>query len=195
MSNNTPDLTRVIPSDENPDRDAIHVAVVPMICNEDYMEPGAPVRLAFNSKDRIVNANYGGGIGIISPWMTERSINMRAGDKVWVLLNPGSIIGLRHDWTHPALDTPAKELSEAEAWLDAFAERWGFDYNHMIAVATNPSKKGDYGDRCIVAHDHDLHSAGELGHEHGEFWHWIEVLTGKKYDTEHRELVGWSCSC
>lgn len=48
----------------------------------------------------------------------------------------------------------------------------------------------------ITAIDRDIHSWHEIGTEEtGEFWRNLEIVTGKKFDGEHRENTYFSCSC
>jgi hypothetical protein len=177
-------------------RDAIHIAVVQMICGEDYISAGDHVFIQPGTTDTILTKDkcYGeaGQIGIVDPFLTEYDI--KKGDRVWVFLYPNTVTGLRHEWTHPAF-TEAERIintaSESELWLRQFAARWGFDYSNMIEVGENPDSGWGY----ITALGHDLHSVGELGEDHALFWYHLEQFTGKKFDESHRDKVGWSCSC
>lgn len=134
-------------------------------------------------------------IGIVDPFIgtdpNSRLWQIEKGARFWIFLHPNTVTGMRHHWQHPLIDQPAQGSSEAERWLRAFAERWGFDWDELIGVATNPTEQRDY----IVARGTDLHSAFELGDEHAEFWQNLAVFTGRTYDAPHREKVVWSCSC
>ena len=175
----------VLPKGHQFTRDAIHVAVMPVIAGEDYMHRGDKVKIKFGTTNVVLSDEYNDDdyLGIIDPFLPERTI--REGDAIFVFLRPGTITGLRHEWTHLILDCEPASLSEAEIWLHEFAERWRFDYEEMIREAM--SKDG-----CIVARGRDLHSAGELDHgEEERFWECIKSLTGKDKD----ESVSWSCTC
>jgi hypothetical protein len=50
---------------------------------------------------------------------------------------------------------------------------WGFIFNELIAAGTT-------GNEWIIGCGIDLHSKDE---------------PGKTFDEDHRESVGWSCSC
>ena len=91
--------------------------------------------------------------------------------------------------TTPYLIRVQQRASEAEAWLRAFAERWHFNYDEMIAGGLEE-------EGYVVAMGRDLHYASELdpGDEEA-FWRNIQILTGKKFDPVHRQRFGWSCSC
>lgn len=106
---------------------------------------------------------------------------------------------MRHEWQHPdfANELPVNEQahdktlekSQAEAWLRAFASKWCFNYDDMIARA-----KIEEG--YVVAKGIDLHSASDLDPgDEDQFWRNIEILTGSTFDHDHRRNFAWSCSC
>jgi hypothetical protein len=186
-------------------RDAIHIAVLPVVCGEERgLQPGEAVTLAHGTSDVAIRArdDYGlmRSIGIVDPFIAlhqdaDKSGNVRwnvkKGERFWLFLHPNSVTGMRHHWQHPAVDRPAEVRSDAEAWLHRFAEKWGFDYETLIRVADNPTGDWDY----ITAHGNDLHSTSELGEDYDLFWQNLALLTGRTYDVAHKERVHWSCSC
>lgn len=191
----------------NEQRDAIHVGIVPCVTGKEYMRPGEPVRLAYGTTNVILPAEYGGDIGIIDPWLKWEHCREQ-GSKVYVMLKPGTITGLRHHWTHPAFDSPQVAVSEAEKWLRLFASKWDFRYDEMIEIATKGSIKSkielpaslglspvEFDADHITAHGVDLHSAHELGEDYELFWQNLEALTGQTFGDEHRSKVGWTCTC
>jgi hypothetical protein len=175
-------------------RDCIHIAVLQVEVGEDYLGPGDKVNFIYGSKAIVKRADpvYGlKHIGIIDPFLggDGKYRGLKKGDKVWMFLNPGSITGLRHDWSHPEIDAEVKVVNEHEDWLRKFADRWNFNYDEMIAEA-----KGKQG--CIVARGKDLHGSSDL--DSGDetlFWYHLEKLTKKEFDEKHREEFCWSCSC
>lgn len=170
------------------ERDAIHIAVMPVILDED-LRPGCPLRIVFGTENHVVDA-YTGGVGILDPFL--RGYEIRKGSKCWMFLYPNSITGLRHNWHHPLIDKPITNMSEAEKWLRNFASRWNFNYDEMIAAATN---RDDDDHHYVTAGGIDLHSAGELGEDHDLFWEHLEKLTNEQFDEHHRNSFIWSCSC
>ncbi len=74
-------------------RDAIHIALAPVIADHD-MWPGAHIgptsRGTFGEEcDRCA--------GIADPFRNDR---IEKGDRIWIMLYPGSISSLRHVFTH-----------------------------------------------------------------------------------------------
>ena len=169
-------------------RDAIHIAVLPVIVAED-MYAGEKARLVYGTTNMVRRGDGNDGdreIGIIDPFLTETA---EQGDKVWLFLYPQTITGLRHDWTHPAIDNPPAPASESECWLRSFADKWNFDYDEMVRAAI----EGE--DSFITARGTDLHESGELGEDLSLFWQHISELTKKTFTEEHKSKVIWTCSC
>lgn len=180
--------------DRNAQRDAIHVAILPVVAGDDHMWPGSKIRLVYGSNEVVKgNAEYGNADGIVDPYLETAP---RKGERFYMWMMPNTITGLRHDWTHPKVDASFPTVTnEHEEWLRQFADDWNFSYDELIAQASSPNKGGRY-DRYIVAQGIDLHSAGDLGDGVAdEFWKHLEALTEQKYGDDHRQSFGWSCTC
>lgn len=88
----------------NEKRDAIHIAVEPVIaaCNlraGDHVGLGADGRATWDVPDEDL-------VGIVDPYL---QVVVKAGDRFWLLLYPNQITSLRHVWEHrlfPASDAP-----------------------------------------------------------------------------------------
>lgn len=96
-------LGRIIPGSAPYIRDAIHIAVVPVIADEE-LKPGTKVRLVdikVGLHDVAIAANERPYLGVVDPYLQS---SVQRGERFWLYLNPGSIRGLRHEWTHPAFD-------------------------------------------------------------------------------------------
>lgn len=182
-------------------RDAIHIAVIPLIAGEDLY--GGAVQLKVGTKNvalRAKDSYYGGeSIGIVNPWHPASQGDyenvVRKGEAFYCLLNPGSVTGMRHHFQHPVFDSEPVEMSDSESWLRQFAQEWNFDFDELIKVGVNVQKATDRWQYWITACGRDLHSAGELGEDCDLFWYHLERHTGKQVDKDKRELLGWSCSC
>jgi hypothetical protein len=88
---NPPEVGKLAP--ETAFRDAIHVAVAPVIAST-ILQPGEHVGYHNGKSDKTMPA-----IGIVDPFLTEP---VQKDEKFWLFLYPGSITSLRHVWTHNA---------------------------------------------------------------------------------------------
>ena len=80
-------------------RDAIHVAVVPMIAAE-RLRPGQHVCFAAEGNYELASGlPQKGNLGIVDPFLTE---DVLKGQQFWMCLYPNTVTSLRHQWTHPA---------------------------------------------------------------------------------------------
>lgn len=90
--------------DETDRRDAVHIALAPVTAAQALL-PGQRVEL--NGKGEATFATE--GIGIVDPFLQEP---VKKGDRFWLMLLPGTITGLRHQWTHPAFAPKIPTLKE-----------------------------------------------------------------------------------
>lgn len=175
-------------------KDAIHIAVVPLVAGED-LYVGRKIKLKFNTNDIAMDATYDedNAFGIVDPFLDEYCV--KKGEKFYGLLFPGTVTGMRHEWQHPKFNVPKKELTESEAWIRDFCDRWKLNYDELITQALSD---GDYNkdyERYVVAQGRDLHTKKELGEDHDLFWEHLEKMMSKKFDETHRNGMGWSCTC
>ena len=82
--------------DDTAGRDAVHVAVEPVVAG-DRLSPGQHI-------GRLSDGTYGIGrdvqpLGIVDPFL-RRPVS--PGQRFYLFLYPRTITGLRHVWTHPA---------------------------------------------------------------------------------------------
>jgi hypothetical protein len=92
MSQNCPNLGKLIDGDER--RDAVHIAVAPVEAAQ-RLTPGQHVGL---SDDGRAIAS-GVPIGVVDPFLTTA---VEPGQRFWLFMYPNTITSLRHVWTHPA---------------------------------------------------------------------------------------------
>jgi hypothetical protein len=76
-------------------RDAIHVAVVPVRAGH-AMRCGDAVTV-YDGEAFLASPDK--AVGVIDPFLTDV---VAKGDRVWLLLKPGTTTNLRHSWTHPS---------------------------------------------------------------------------------------------
>lgn len=77
-------------------RDAVHVAIAPVRCGTTAgLMPGARVKVAGQWAYGVID---GISIGIVDPFLESP---VQYGKWFYVIMLPGTITGLRHDWSHP----------------------------------------------------------------------------------------------
>ncbi len=165
-------------------RDAVHVAVAPVIASE-KLSPGDHVRVKGDG-----SAALGGDtVGIVDPFLRAA---VKRGQRFFLFLYPGTITSLRHDWAHPAFaDAPTVEAVDpaevrrlSESWLREFCANDGDapDYDSLIQAAENWG-----GEEYLTIRGMDAH-----GKIPDEVWSHVKVVTGieGKGQPEY-----FSCSC
>lgn len=184
--------------DGSEERDAIHVAVLPVVAAEDLI-CGEIVGLTTEG----TAYESAPGIGIVDPYLRR---GVKKGERFYLFLYPGSITSLRHDWTHPAVvsvsvQTPEDDAEKAQSkeWLEAFADRLFSYYGKRFEEYPDEEPETEYGTRLDL-----LLSQAEDGHfptdiEYGdnvtpdaEFWTHYERYTGRKVEDKPTRF---SCSC
>ncbi len=194
--------------DDKQKRDAIHLAVIPVIAGE-YLCPADNVFV-------IDDTAYGAssveqGIGIVDPFL-DRAVDK--GEHFWLVIYPRTIKSLRHVWTHPDLpdelgtpsvsidEVPAGIISsrktESEKWLRKFcagADCPGYEkVIELIDTGTLPNPDPVYYKNGGTYAKEYLHFNGDDAHGEipSEFWGHVEIVLGRKvkYHSQY-----FSCSC
>lgn len=158
---------------ESATRDAIHIAVAPMIATEN-LRPGQHVGL---SGDEEHAAAVKDTIGIVDPYLRAP---VKPGDRFFLFLYPNTVTGLRHQWQHPAF---TGEKAASEKWLRDYAEENYADYNDLLAGATS-------GDGYTFGMNLDNYPD-----ENHILWTHVENITGKRFSHKHKSGAYFSCSC
>jgi len=124
-------------------RDAIHVAVAPVIAAE-TLAPG--MHIGFVSGNTEIVGTFCEPIGIVDPFFKGTILK---GQKFYMYLYPQSITSLRHEWTHPAFEPgyvppPKVDTSKtvAEEWLRDFFERLGQTFDAGISALEDGLEDG-----------------------------------------------------
>ena len=182
---------------QNPDhdaqRDALHVAVAPVVARME-LKPGDRVNEAGELSTHPV--------GIVDPFLEQP---VKFGETFWLCLFPQTVTGMRHHWLHPSFPNPSFPNpsfpfteEESTAWLKEFAKERDLNYSEMILAATHkhvdsfPLK--DSAGLSTYNDGKHLHFSGSdaYGEIPTEFWDHIENLTGKPCTMRAKYF---SCSC
>lgn len=170
----------------HPKRDAIHIAIVPVILDDGYFSPGIKVKLAPQGGGvvRPVTCYDEKGIGILDPYHEGR---FKKGDVVWCFMHPNSTRGIRHDWSNPDVDEFKPACNKHELWLKNFADRYGMNFERMIRIARKPEVVGGEIQDWIIANAVDLHNRKELDKgDEDLFWSHLEKFTGDVFTKNTR---------
>ena len=190
MSNPQTKLGTLITADDV-QRDAIHIAVAPVIATEP-MSPGEHIMLLEKDNyERVCLAsNAKLGIGIVDPFLRQ---TVALGQRFYMFLYPNTITGLNHVWTHPAFKevefnqilNRMDGVDESREWMRKFAGEYHTDYKEILDAAKDWLDYGDYkieGGRFEGAH------AGK------EFWRHYARITRTEVPEDKQESF-FSCSC
>lgn len=165
--------------DETAGRDAIHIAVEPVTCDE-IVYPSQHV--GFLNGKAITKGTL---VGIVDPFLSSP---VQPGQKFWLLVYPRTITSLRHVWEHPEFEH--KDLRTAfeksQYWLMNFADGIDESYENVMSVADSHQVKGAYGDYISQGHRFDGEETPD------EFWDHYAIVRGVA--TPVRASF-FSCSC
>lgn len=169
--------------DDSQKRDAIHLAVIPMV---------APVRLRPGQHVDKHGNPTGDCVGIVDPFVMLKHIE--PGDRFWLVIYPRVITSLRHVWSHPAFEEEAagaRPSAESEEWLHRYADQVDADYGKIMDVAKTHcrTERGHYPDYLSDG------SKWEGESTPAEFWNHFENVTGLKPDMKYGTPSFFSCSC
>lgn len=183
--------------DDKQKRDAIHLAVEPVIAGQ-VLSPGMHITVengvAFRTEE-------GEGLGIVDPFLTQK---VKKGERFWFVMYPRQVHSLRHVWTHPAFadeaGTRATSISkvDSERWLREFCQSSDCpDYQvvmELIDKGTLASRDEEYYDVGGRIDEDYLHFSGLDAHGAipPEFWVHAENVLGRKLEFHPPHF---SCSC
>lgn len=185
-----------LPIDSSVGRDAIHLAVEPVVALE-TLAPGQDVGLTQGGA-----ASWANHVGIVDPFLKRK---VRKGERFLLVVYPRQITSLRHVWTHPAfadVDTPKTDTdaskAASEAWLRNFCDNNDCPgYESMMEIISNPdgvqlSDEEYYGKSYIDGDYIHISGADAHGTIPDEFWDHAEIVLGQR--VKHRASY-FSCSC
>ena len=94
----TPNLGETPAADAR--RDAVHVAVAPVVAGEDT-EAGDHIVL-LDGQFLPTPSHNPAAIGVADPFRRESAACIKKGERYWLFLYPNTVTSLRHVWQHPA---------------------------------------------------------------------------------------------
>lgn len=187
------DTLGTAPLDDQQKRDAIHLAVEPVIAGE-RLNPGERVTV---TDGVAMSADGDEVLGIVDPFLTKP---VRKGQRFWFVMLPRTIRSLRHVWSHPAFaDEPVIGVPAMKSEPDkAASERWLRDF---CAAADCPGYEQVMGKVADIADGNNdswdaeyMHFDGRDAHGEipAEFWTHAEIVLGRKIANRP---TYFSCAC
>jgi len=158
-------------------RDAIHIAVAPVIAHKRLL-PGERVGIAADGKTSTSNDV----IGIVDPFNPHGA---GEGSPFWLLLFPNTVYGMRHHWLHESFQSEASDdVTKARETVEMIAATCGKTFDEVMEAARLYAEHGDYEfDNSESYKDVDWEP----------FWPAYKVLTGK--DAPEYGGAPYTCSC
>lgn len=175
-------------------RDAIHVAIIPVMSDVD-LKSGQ--RVGFSNGKATKEGPF---IGIVNPFVEGK---VKAGTLFWLMLMPRTVTGMRHHWQHPLFEEmPSYKAkctkAESEAWLRNFCETSdcpGFETTIAAALGKDLINYApEYYDSAYRNDGEYLHFSGYDAHGEipPEFWDHVENYAGVSCP---KRASWFSCSC
>lgn len=164
-------------------RDAIHIAVAPVIATEKLYPGQEVVWFDAHSNDGVRACKAGEKpLGLVDPYL---KIPVYPNQTFWMFLMPGTVTVVRHEWTHPAFSDKVISAVGSEEYIRNLANDLGISPGRLIEAAKDYLSSGRY-----------LVGGSEMEGEMTpvEFWPHFENLTGIKVDADNRGSF-FSCSC
>lgn len=183
---------------EHGERDAIHLAVEPVIAGE-KLHPGQDICI---HAGEARNVGMGKALGIVDPFLRGP---VSKGDKFWLVVYPRQITSLRHVWSHPDFSETVAQpptVAESEAWLVNWCDTHDCPDWNTVKAAINGENLSegmgyDYGNsgfRDYGDGDTYIYFGGLDAHEHDipeEFWRHAENVIGHPV----QRAKHFTCSC
>ena len=182
--------------DEHQKRDAIHLAVMPVIAGEEDLYPGDDI---FIVRGLAYRGEKGTGLGIVDPFLTKP---VQKGERFWFIMRPRLIQSLRHVWSHPAFPDepgvapPAAEevearIAGAKSTILFIVEELGdgLTYREIMAAAEEWLRNGDY----LTQHGSEDWRDRFPGYAE-QFWEAYAIVKDAEIPEDKRQSF-FSCSC
>lgn len=171
-------LGRVPPA--NSERDAIHVAVIPMRASE-TLRAGQRVGVLGDQLAGPSNKTT----GIVDPFLT----GVIAKDSwFWMALLPGTVTGMRHEWQHPAFPVPRppafEDMDAERLFAESVAAQCGKTLAALMEDAEMFVDTGEY--------EYDNSERYKQVEDWERFWRYFTKVTGKE---TKQDWAPYTCSC
>lgn len=169
------------PIQPNAVRDAIHIAIAPVIASEG-LKPGEHIGFSPGSTTHMERSDS--PIGIVNPF-GKRIV---AGESFYVCLYPDTVTDMKHHWSHPSFGEPlivATDKEASEAWLISFCKRYGLRMECLLR------ELADSDPSLCVYED----SVDDGYRERDDLWKHYQIFTGTVVSEDQKDNLGFRCAC
>jgi hypothetical protein len=96
------EIGHFLDSNENHNRDAIHVPIMPVVASEE-LSPGEKIVVKPMGNYFVASKVTGKAkaVGVVDPYLPR---NAQAGEKFYAWVKPATVHKLWHEWSHPLFD-------------------------------------------------------------------------------------------
>ncbi len=172
-------------------RDAIHIAIAPVIAAGDIL-PGQEI--GFDACGGV--SHDAKPVGIADPFLDEP---IHKGQKFYVLLFPNTITGITHQWQHPAFaeqeENKSSDHAESKMWLMAFAKTIEISYSELLEAAKTwirTSEDSEWGGDHYVFRNQ---TPDECYQQLEEMWKHLKNINEFEVPLRVMEDHIFTCSC
>lgn len=193
MSSSELGLGKIIETEQG--RDAIHVAIIPIVAYEDLWR-GREVGL---TNDGRATTQADRMIGIVDPFLKQ---TVEAGQKFWLFLFPNTVTSLRHEWTHPAfpqfgapdVPPPPAPVDENRLAAERAAAICGLSYGALMdAFEQYADTSEQWPEYTHMGQNERYKRVNRLDWE--KAWAHYEQENNVKVSEERFGDIPFSCSC
>lgn len=195
-------LGKVIEGDAVEFRDAVHVAVAPVVAGE-KLWPSQKIEIDGGTKCTAMGSEH--PIGIVDPFLSHQ---VNVGDRFWMWLKPGTITSLRHEWEHPAFSVDSsvsvdddEVLKVAMTWMIEFAAQHQYYPNYYTKgeepVQHTAEQLVEAGREFLLSGDRYVQRGSESLRNHfpTEFWAHFSAITGMEVPDYKKIDNPFCCTC
>lgn len=181
----------------NEKRDAIHLAVEPVVAGEN-LKPGDHIGFlsTMSGASNIVGNRAVKHLGIVDPFLRK---DITRGDKFWMIVYPRQITSLRHVWSHPDFGEELSQedrdkITKVENVLGGEAQRRIENFATSLSVTFDDIIEGA---RAWVEEEEYMCGGNEFmnAESYDGFWDDYESVTGHVVKKDKQMSDWFSCSC
>lgn len=174
------------PIQPNAVRDAIHIAIAPVIANEG-LKPGEHIGFALGSTTHMERSDS--PIGIVNPF-GKRVVK---GESFYLCLYPDTVTDMKHHWSHPAFSAAPADTNPfspatkavSEAWLISFCKRYGLSMDYLLRGLAS-----EYPGLCVYED-----SVDDGYSEQEDLWKHYQIFTGNEVSEVKKDNLLFRCAC